>query len=542
MEVDRYMGKKTFLKGAAILGIAGLITQILGAVFRIPLGNIVGDEGMGYYQTVYPIYIFLLVFSTNGAPAAISKMTSEKIAQEDYSGARRIFKLSFIVMFVIGVIAYLIFTLGAKPIVYMLSGQYGAYYAMLAIAPALVLVPLMSVFRGYFQGMQDMAPTAVSQLTEQTVRVALGLTLAIVFLKKGINFAAAGATLGTSIGPVAGLLILVFIYKKRKNMLLELEEKEKNFQKEPAKNIFKTLIYIAVPITIGVSILPIMNIADVTIVMQRMQDAGFSTMEANALYGQLTGLAGPIINIPMALGLSIALSMVPAIASAHMTKDVEFLKENTKLGLRTAMIVGVPCALGLMAISRPVMQLLYPLQRESAVNAAPCLFILSIGIIFLSVAQAMAGVLQGISKPSRAVMALGIGFVVKCMATYILVGFPELNVKGAAIGTASGYAACGICNYYFVKKYTETKFDIQLAVIKPMISGTVMFVSVFISEKLLEYIVGISIATVISIAIGAIVFFVMIIKTKAVTVDELRNLPKGEKLVKVMYKIKLVKE
>ena len=154
------MGKKTFLKGAAILGIAGLITQILGAVFRIPLGNIVGDEGMGYYQTVYPIYIFLLVFSTNGAPAAISKMTSEKIAQEDYSGARRIFKLSFIVMFVIGVIAYLIFTLGAKPIVYMLSGQYGAYYAMLAIAPALVLVPLMSVFRGYFQGMQDMAPTA----------------------------------------------------------------------------------------------------------------------------------------------------------------------------------------------------------------------------------------------------------------------------------------------------------------------------------------------------------------------------------------------
>ena len=154
----------------------------------------------------------------------------------------------------------------------------------------------------------------------------------------------------------------------------------------------------------------------------------------------------------------------------------------------------------------------------------------------------MAGVLQGISKPSRAVMALGIGFVVKCMATYILVGFPELNVKGAAIGTALGYAACGICNYYFVKKYTETKFDIQLAVIKPMISGTVMFVSVFISEKLLEYIVGISIATVISIAIGAIVFFVMIIKTKAVTVDELRNLPKGEKLVKVMYKIKLVKE
>lgn len=536
------MSKKTFLKGAAILGIAGLVTQILGAVFRIPLANIIGDDGMGYYQTVYPIYIFLLVFSTNGAPAAISKMTSERIAQGNHKGARRVFKLSFIVMFIIGVIAFLVFTLGAKDIVYLLSGQYGAYYAMIAIAPALVLVPLMSVFRGYFQGMQDMTPTAASQLTEQTVRVALGLSLAVVLLPKGIEISAAGATLGTSIGPIAGLIILSVIYMKRKNKLISLEKNQQDFEKEPAKNIFKSLVYIAVPITIGVSILPIMNIGDVLIVMTRMQDAGFSTEEANALYGQLTGLAGPIINIPMALGLSIALSMVPAIAFAYMTKDMEFLRDNAKLGLRTAMIVGAPCALGLMSISKPVMLFLYPLQKESAINIAPCLFILSIGIIFLSVAQAMAGVLQGIGKPSRAVIALGIGFIVKCIATYILVGFPELNVKGAAIGSTLGYAACGIGNYYFVRKYTGTKFDIKLSIIKPIIAGVVMFIAVYFSEKVLEMAVGVSLATLISIGIGATVFGIMIIKTNAISVEEIRKLPKGYKLEKLIYKLRLVKQ
>ncbi len=535
------MSKKTFIKGAAILGIAGLITQILGAFFRIPLGNIIGDEGMGYYQTVYPIYIFLLVFSTNGAPAAISKMTSEKIVQGDHKGARRIFKLSFVVMFILGMAAFLIFTLGAKPIVYYLSGQYGAYYAMLAIAPALILVPLMSVFRGYFQGMQDMAPTAVSQLTEQTIRVALGLTLAFLFLPKGIPVSAAGATLGTSIGPVAGLLIITVLYIRKKNDLIKLEKNQERFPKEPARKIFKTLVWIAVPITIGVSILPIMNIVDVSIVMTRMTDSGVSVENANALYGQLTGLAGPIINIPMALGLSIALSMVPAIASAHAVNDNEFLQDNVRLGLRTAMIVGVPCSLGLMSISRPVMLLLYPLQKESALNAAPCLFILSIGIIFLSVAQAMAGVLQGIGKPSRAVAALALGVIVKGVFTYLLVGIPSLNIKGAAIGSTLGFATCGIANYVFVKKYTGTKFNIRLAVVKPLISGAVMFVAVFISERILEKFVGVSLATMIAILIGVAVFGIMVIRTGTIGIDEVEKLPKGQKIKKMLCKLRLAK-
>lgn len=533
------MSKKTFIKGAAILGIAGLLVQVMGAIFRIPLGNIVGDEGMGYFQTAYPIYVFLLVFSTNGAPAAISKMTSERIALGQHAEAHRVFKLSFILMFVIGIVAAAVCFFGAEAIVTKL-GNPGAYDAMVAISPALLFVPIMAVYRGYFQGLQQMEPTAVSQLVEQGVRVAVGLTLAVVLLPKGLEMAAAGATFGTSVGPIAGVLMLIIIYYiKRRKLFMDIDA-SKDQPRESAGQILTTLAKIAIPITIGVSILPIMNIADVSIIMTRMQDTGFSEGNANALYGQLTGMAGPIINIPMALALSIALSLVPAIAAANSVKDTAFLETNIKLGLRTAMIIGVPCTFGLMVLSEPIMLLLYPMQAESASSAAPCLFILAIGIIFLSIAQTMAGILQGLGKPSVAVVSLAVGLVVKCIATYLLVGIPSLNVQGAAIGSTIAYAVIGLMNFAAVKKYTGTKFNLTLSVVKPLISGIAMGIVVFIAYYLCSGKVGNSLATVISIAIGAAIYGVMLLKTKSIEKDEIKLLPKGEKLAKLLEKFRLI--
>lgn len=533
------MNKKTFLKGAAILGIAGLMVQIMGAVFRIPLGNIIGDEGMGYYQTAYPIYVFLLVFSTNGAPAAISKMISERIALGHLREAHRVFKLSFLFMGVLGIIASAVFFFGAKPLVALL-GNPGAYYAMMAIAPALLFVPLMSVYRGYFQGMQDMGPTAVSQLIEQAARVAVGLFLAIFLLSKGLDYAAAGATFGTSIGPILGVLTLILIYYRRRQKIhldmnkIEIEERESGRQ------ILKTLAMIAIPITIGVSILPIMNIADVVIVMTRLQTTGFSAENANALYGQLTGMAGPVINLPMAMALSMALSMVPAIAAANSTKDLNFLNINIRLGLRTSMIIGIPSSLGLMAISEPVMKLLYPLQMASAINASKSLFLLSMGIVFLCVAQTMAGTLQGLGRPGIAVYGLLGGLAVKIIATYVLVGIPALNVEGAAIGSSLGYAAVGIFNLYAVKKLTGINFDLKLSVYLPLLSGVVMFIIVKVSYFVLFGIFGNSVATLLSVCLGAVSYGVMLIKTGGISANEIVLLPKGEKIALILKKIKLI--
>lgn len=532
------MSKKSFLKGAAILGIAGLLVQVMGAVFRIPLANIIGDGGMGYYQTAYPIYVFLLVFSTNGAPAAISKMTSERIAIGRSDEAHRVFKLSFILMFVLGIVASSIFFFGAEPIVKAL-GNPGAYYSMLAIAPALLFVPIMAVFRGYFQGMQEMGPTATSQLIEQAVRVTIGLVLAVMLVPKGLKYAAAGATVGTSIGPIAGVLVLIVIYLYMKNKL-SLKNETKDIDKESAGSILKTLAAIAIPITIGVSILPIMNIADVVIVMRRLQSIGFTGEEANALYGQLTGMAGPVINIPMALALSMALSMVPAIAAAASTKDTAFLNMNVRLGLRTAMIIGVPCSFGLMALSEPIMTLLFPRQIESAVSSSGCLFFLAIGIVFLCIAQTMAGTLQGLGRPGIAVWGLAVGVVVKGVSTFVLTGIPELNVEGAAIGSTLGYITIGFINFAAVKKLTGITFDLKLSIWKPLISGIVMFVLVFGTYRCFVGIIGNSLSTVVAIGIGAAVYGIMLLKIRAIEENEIVMLPKGGSLVKLLKKCKLV--
>ncbi|MCR5482454.1 MAG: polysaccharide biosynthesis protein [Clostridia bacterium] len=547
------MEKKTFLKGAAILGIAGLLVQIMGAVFRIPLGNIIGDDGMGYYQTAYPIYVFLLVFSTNGAPAAISKMTSERIALGRYSEAYRVFRCSFILMFALGIVAFAAVFFGAGMIVEAVSNP-GAYYAMRAIAPALLIVPLMAVYRGYFQGMQDMGPTAVSQLAEQAVRVAVGLTLSVVLLKNGLEAAAAGATAGTSIGPVVGLIVLFIIYARRKKQLFAQMEEENSragaaentvenaipFEKEKASDIIKTLAYIGIPITIGVSIMPIMNLADLLFVMRRLRDIGFSEQQANALYGQLTGMALPVVNIPMALALSMALAMVPAIAAAKSTGDNAFLGTNIRLGMRTSMIIGVPCSFGLMSLAEPVMRLLYPLEEESAVSSAQCLFIVSAGIIFLCIAQTMAGVLQGVGRPGTAVYGLIAGFAVKCAGNYILTAIPALNINGAAWASVLGFVTIGLFNMIAVKKITGVRYDIKLSVVKPVACGALMYAVVVIVYRLLSAVCGNSISTVLSIGTGACIYGITLLKLHAIEPHEIEALPKGKKLAVLLKKLKLI--
>lgn len=533
------MDKKTFLIGAVILGVAGLLVQILGAIFRIPLANIIGPAGMGYYQTAYPLYVFLLVFSTNGAPAAISKMTSERLAVGRIRDAHRVFKLSFLLMAILGFAAFLAVFFGAESIV-STFGDPGAVLAMKAIAPALLVVPLMSVYRGYFQGMQNMGPTASSQLVEQGVRVAVGLSLAILWMKHGIEQAAAGATIGTSVGPLAGILILIFIYNKKRSKILASIEGDLSTDRETSKDILKTLLWIAIPITVGVSILPIINLGDLFILMKRLSSSGFSIEEANIMYGQLSGMAGPIINIPMALALSMALALVPAIASAKASGDLRLLDKNIQLGFRTAMIVGVPCSFGLIILAKPIMTLLYPLEMESAINASGSLAYLATGVIFLCVAQTMAGTLQGLGKPGVAVFGLLIGFAVKLLATYFLSGITALNMEGAAIASAMAYITIGLFNLWAVKRITGITFDRKLSVFKPVLAGVIMFIASGVFYRIFDGILGNSLACVGAILVAGIVYILVLLKIKGITEEEIKGFPKGEKIAAILVKLRLV--
>ncbi|HVI39665.1 MAG TPA: polysaccharide biosynthesis C-terminal domain-containing protein, partial [Anaerovoracaceae bacterium] len=259
---------------------------------------------------------------------------------------------------------------------------------------------------------------------------------------------------------------------------------------------------------------------------------------ANGLYGQLTGMAGPLINFPQVLTQAIAMSLVPAIAAAYKQKDMAFLNYNVRLGVRTSMIIGLPCALGLMVLAEPIMLLLYPFQKASAVSAAPCLFIMAFGVIFLSTVQTLTGVLQGLGKPMIPVVNLFIGAIVKVVLTYTLTGIDSINVKGAAIGTVAAYIVASTLNIMAVKKYTGVKFDFMLTYVKPIASAVVMSAAVWISFRILFGYFGNALSAMIAIMIGVAVYCAMLFITKSIKKEELRVLPKGGKLLNLINKVK----
>ena len=528
------MAKKSFFKGAVILGIAGIIVKVFGAFFRIPLANIIGDTGMGYYQTAYPVYVLLLTLSTAGIPTAIARLVSERTTEGKHKEAYRIFTVSFRLLLAMGIVTSLLLFLGAPYIVQYMKGEPEAIYSMRSIAPALLFVPIMAAFRGYFQGQQDMTPTASSQVIEQAFRVVFGLSMAVILLPAGLKFAAAGASAGAAAGGFFGLIGIFAIYMRRRSVIRENCRNSPDGESEAAKSILWKIVVIAVPVTIGAAIMPIMTNIDLAIVVRRLVQSGYSSAEANSLYGQLSGFATPLINLPQVLTQAISMSLVPAVASAFSAKDQEFLRYNTAFGIRTAMIIGMPCSVGLMVLSKPIMLLLYPAQQASAVNAAESLFILAFGAIFLSLVQTLTGILQGVKRQLIPVINLAIGAGIKVIITYVLTGIPSVNVKGAAAGTAAAYITAALLNYRAVRKYTGSRPNFSLTFGRPMLSAAIMGAIVWAIYSGLSLLTGNTVATMVSVFCGVVVYGFCILRFKGITPDEIKMLPKGAKIVAML--------
>lgn len=535
------MSTSKILKGTTILGIAGIMVKLLGAVFRIPLTALIGTEGMAYYGYAYPLYSLFLVIATAGIPVAISRMVSERAAVNDYVGVQRVFSVSRWLLLAIGVFAFAVCFFGAELIAEYVSKDMGAVLPIKAIAPALIFVPLMSAYRGYFQGRQNMNPTAISQFVEQIFRVAVGLVLASVFVKSGLEVAAAGATFGASVGAVAGLGIIMAIYGLNKKAILNHVRKSKALygtrQKEKTGALIKQILIIAIPITVGASILPLINFADSAIVTRRLLDGGFTVVEARELWGQLSGYCSTMVGLPQVLTQAVAVAMVPAVAAAYKLKNRAEIKENINLGLRISMIIGMPCAIGMMVLAEPILLLLFSSQAASASAAAPTLMVMCVSVPLMALLQTTNGILQGVNHQALPMKNLAIGAVFKVVITYVLVAVPAFNIKGAAIGSIFVYAIALLLNLRDMKRHTKVKIDTMLVYVKPVIASLVMGVCAFASYRLIfGFTAGNTVSVLAGVMVGVIVYAVMILMTKAITKEEIARMPKGEKLVKILDK------
>ena len=530
------MKEKGFMKGAAILGFAGVIVKILGAVYRIPVGNIITDEGMGYYQTAYPFYMLMLTVSTVGFPVAIAKLVSEKRALKDYKNAHKVFQVALLGLFIISLITSVFVFLNAEKMVNYLENP-NAYYSLIALVPALFFVPIMSAFRGYFQGMQNMVPTALSQVAEQFFRVFFGLILTYYLVKNNasIAVAAGGVSFGGSIGALMGTVVIYFVYlKNKKTINLEVLSTENSVEYKTTQ-VIKDLLVIAIPITIGSAITPIMDAIDTKLVMSRLQTIGYSELEANALFGQLKGFAQTLINLPQVFSIAIGMSLVPVISEYIAKKDKKNMEKTISAGIRMTLLVGLPSAVGLFVLAKPLIGLLYFNNTlETIESTGMILRYLSIGVIFLTLVQTSTSIIQGLGKPMIPVLTLLVGATLKVFLTYYLTAIPSININGAAISTVCAYLISAVLNIIIIVRKFDIKFSYKDIIIKPTISAVTMGIIVSVSFNLIKNIIGDSKASLVAVLIGGISYVVLLVVTKTVTKEDILLLPKGEKIVKIL--------
>lgn len=536
------MTKESFLRGAAILGIAGIVVKILGAVYRIPLANIIGDEGLGYYQTAYPIYNLLFSISTAGLPVAIAKLVSEKRALGDYRGGQRVFRISFAGLFIGGVLTSLFIFLNAKYISNKIENP-NAYYSMIALAPALFFVPIMSAFRGLFQGRQNMVPTAVSQVVEQLLRISVGLFLAYTLLDMGLPIAAGGASFGASAGAIFGTITMIIIYlREKKDIKMEIN-RSSVYDKESTSKIIKDILAIAVPISIGACVVPLLNMVDVTIVMKRLQSIGYSQIEANNQWGQLTGMAQTLINFPQVFSIALSMSLVPAVSDAYTRKNYESIRRITRSGVRITLLIGLPSAMGLFALAIPIISLLYGRNPvEVQLSAGAILQVLSFSVIFLTLVQCLTAILQGLGKPIIPVRNLFIGAIIKSGLSYTLVVIPGIEIRGAAISTIVAYLIATVLNFIEVKKYTKTEFKFGKLLIGPVLSVVAMTLGVWLAYEGIAPIIGGKLSTVVAILIGILIYGFSLLATGSINSDDFELLPKGNRIARMLKALKLLKD
>ncbi|RBP35557.1 putative polysaccharide biosynthesis protein [Garciella nitratireducens] len=527
------MSKNSYLKGAAILSVGAILAKFLGIFFKIPLAHIVGDVGLGLYAYPYPIYNFFLAISVIGLPVAISKMVSERAALGNYRESHRVFKIALVLLIIIGGVSSLLLYSLRNVIISVLNWHPDTYYALIGISFAPFFVSLMSAFRGYFQGLQVMTPTAVSQIIESIGRVIGGLGLSVLLVNLyGIPQAAGGASFGATAGAMAGSAFLVFLYiSKRKNIQRRIDRSPKG-KTESTQMILKQLLAISIPACISATVTSLMGIIDTSMVPARLAQAGFTMNESAALFGQMTQKAQTLVNVPLTLSTALSASLVPAISEVVALRDRKELQSRVELGIRSVLLIALPAAVGLSLLSGPIIRLLF---GDS--DGGNILAILSYSVIFVMLTATLQSILQGLNQMIIPIKNLLIGAMVKVIANYILVAIPRINIQGAAIGSIIAYAVAAFLNYRSVVKYTKTKTHIGQTVIKPVIAVCIMGVVVSIVYYSIYELLGNSIATLLSIGLGGIVYFFVLLLIGGITSQEMEVIPGGNRLTPILKKI-----
>lgn len=506
------MKKQSLIKASLILGIAGIVARFFGLFFRWPLIMLIGDEGVGYYQMSYPLYMFFVAMAS-GVPVAISKMISEKKAKGDIEGIFVIVKESTFLMMMLGIGTTIILFFFAKPIIRFVQWDMKSYYALLGISFAPFVISIMTIYRGFFQGLQNMTPSGVSQILEQLGRVVIGVGLAIFLLPKGIEFAAGGAAFGAAAGGVIGAS---YLYEKYKKVKKEMWNKRVKSNPE----VLTSILRIALPISLGATVGTIMSLIDSILVPQKLMQSGVTSEMATVLYAQLTGKANVITNIPLTLSMALGTALIPIIAENYIMNRRKDVQDKVQLSIKLSMLIAMPCTLGLYFLAGPIMMIIFPGKYDGIL----ILKYLSISVPFIIITQTTTSIMQGIGHYIRPIINLFIGCIVKVVLTYLLVAIPEINIYGAVIASIAAYIIATILNMISIKRKLKLSLNVTQTFIKPIIASIVMIIISLFSYYFVYNKTGSNTySCLIAIFLGIIIYGILILILRIFSIDDIKN-------------------
>ncbi len=554
---------QSFIYGAAIMVVSTAVVKILGALFRIPLARLIEEEGMGFYSTAYDLYLPIYALAMAGLPVAVSRITAEFVQQNRYNDVRKTLKIAQKAFLVTGLTGFFLMLLIIYPFI-LLTRNSGAVWGMIAIAPSVLFCCIMSSYRGYYEGLRNMYPTAISTIIEAAGKLILGYGFAYGVIAyygdvtaESASVAAAAALLGITLGTAASSIYLVFRHKRTGDSITA-EMLADSSPAESSKTILKSLIAISVPVVLGSLVTNIASLIDVAMVQWQLSNVVKSSEDVlrnmysemlvetkadgipNVLYGAYKGYAFTLYNLVPTITSVIGVSAIPVLAMAWTKNNKEEIKRNIESMVKVTGLVAIPCGIGLMALSNPVLKLLYG-NAKSIDLSTKILVILGATAIFAGIMSPLNNMLQAIGKQWVPVRNIAVGATIKIVVNFILVGIPQINIIGAPIGTLCCYIYIALSNMICIIKYSGVKPKVFKILFKPLIAALTCGVSAFLVNMFLTNYLGQTLTTLIAMFIAVMVYLGMLMLLQAFTEEDVLAFPKGEKLVPLLKKAKILR-
>lgn len=563
--------KNSFVIQGSILAIAGILVRVIGLVYRIPLTRILGDEGNGYYSTAFDIYNVLLLLSSQSMPLAVSKIVSEKLEKKEYKNANRVFRGSLIFALILGIVVGLFAFFGSDWLAATVYKSAPSAYALKILAPTLTIVCVLGVFRGYFQGMGNMVPTAISQIFEQIVNAFVSVIAAMELCAAGItaykathiepaisnareysdymkgletskaSYGAAGGTMGTLFGAIAALIIIAIILFVKNKQFKPIIKADTNTNIDKYSRVTKVLTFTILPVLLSTTIYNISNLLDNPIFQNIMQGLFHMPTSARAAdWGIYSAKYRLLTTMPIAISAALSTAMVPSLVRSYVAKNKEQLNQKVNQAFKFSMMIAFPCGVGLSVLGLPINELLFGFVRDTQVEVTFMMAFSVFTVVAFSMSTISNAILQGIDHLSIPIRNSAISLGVHLLLLPILLIVFRLGIFGVVIGDILFAALVCVLNAFSIKKYLNYKHDFVAIFIKPGIASLVMGVFAFGTYILLDYFANIYVSSIIAIFVGVIVYGILLIKIKAITEEELYDLPKGALIVKLFKKIRLI--